>query len=425
MHTWKISADNALQGNVYYTVNNIPQVFNSVSQIEAISQNSEFKKQVFVANYNLIGKQNNISYTSQIGGTNERIKYLSKNYIAVNNSLFLNNSLYNHSRFRFNFKNFLLSTSISLTNYNFELIDESATANLKLNTFLIEPSVDIIYKCRKSSITTSFSYTQKPISEENIFTERVFVNNRTTVLNTPTFDFKKSNSLGISYFYNNLFKNTTLNLSSRYEKSNGQYLSDFTINEDFITIKNSFYNVTNTSFTNYLRYSNFIEKLSSTLIFSASFIENKYPNFVNSADIRKNTNQIFKNSLQLRTGFNSKINFEESITHNVVISKSIISNQINSLENSLKVRYKFTKKINTSLKWDAYIPNLKDKVNNYNFLDYELTYKFKKNLNFIFVANNLLNVRSFNQIENNDFSVFISKTNLTERFLLLNIEYTF
>ena len=165
--------------------------------------------------------------------------------------------------------------------------------------------------------------------------------------------------------------------------------------------------------------------MSSTIVFSSTFIENKYPNFVNSSDIRKNTNQIFKNSLQIRTGFDFKVNFEQSLTHNYVFSKSVISNQIESLQNSFKVRYKLNKKIKASIKWDAFYPNLNDKVNNYNFLDYELTYKLNDNLNFIFIASNLLNVKSFNQVENNDFSVFSSKTNLTERMVLLYVEYTF
>lgn len=425
VHTWKIADNKALQGNVYYTVNAVPQLFNSVSPTETINQNSEFKKTVFLVNYNLIGKHKNTSYTIQIGGAKERTPYFSKNYLVQNNSLFLNNTLYNHSRLKFNFKKFIFSTGISVTNYDFKLKNENAVSTLKLNKFLIEPNVDFNYKFGKSSITTSYSYSQKPINEEYIFSESVFVNNRTTIANIPSFDFKKTSSFGLSYFYNNLFKNTTLNVSSRFEKSNGQYLSDFNIDEDFITIKNSFYNVDNSSFTNDIRYSNFIEKLSSTIVFSSTFIENKYPNFVNSSDIRKNTNQIFKNSLQIRTGFDFKVNFEQSLTHNYVFSKSVISNQIESLQNSFKVRYKLNKKIKASIKWDAFYPNLNDKVNNYNFLDYELTYKLNDNLNFIFIASNLLNVKSFNQVENNDFSVFSSKTNLTERMVLLYVEYTF
>lgn len=425
VHTWKVSSNNALQGNLYYTYNKIPQNFNSVSQTEVIDQNSEFKKTVLLANYNLIGKYKNISYTLQLGGNIEKIPYSSGSFIANNNSLFLNNSFYNNSRIKYNFKKITLATSISFTNYNYKLTNENTSKTLKLNTFLIEPNLDLIYKFGNSSITTSYSYTQKPISEENIFTERVFVNNRTTTTNIPSFDFKKTNSIGLSYFYNNLYKNTTVSLSSRYEKSNGQYLSDYTIDEDFIIIKNSFFNVNNSTFTNNLRYSNFLEKISSTIIFSSSYIENKYPNFVNSNDIRKNTNQIFKNNLQIRTGFDFKVNFEESFTHNSIISKSVISNQVNSLQNNFKVRYKLNKKINTSLKWDLYIPNLNKKSNNYNFVDLECYYKLNKNINFIFVANNLININTFREVENNDFSTYISEINLTQRFFLLNMEYTF
>lgn len=367
VHTWKVSSNKALQTNIYYTFNKIPQNFSSVAQSETIIQTSEYKKSTFLANYNLIGKYNNWSYTFQVGANIERTPYLSESALFKNNSLFLNNSFYNHSRIKLNVKKFTFTPSVSFTNYKFSLTNSNSLIESK-NNLVLEPSIDLMYKLGgKSTITTSYSNTQKPISEENIFTEKVFVNNRTTVLNNPSFDFQKTNSYMISYFFNDLSSSTTVNFSTRYEKSNGQYLSDFTIDQNYSIIKNIFYNVDNSSLDSNLRVSRFIEKLSTTITFSTNFMENEYPNFLNSADIRRNSHQIFKNSLEIRTGFNRKINFENSFSYNSMISKSMISNSVNSLQNTFKIKYKLNKKSSCSIKNDLFIPNLKNNLNNYNF----------------------------------------------------------
>lgn len=425
VHTWKVSPNKALQANLYYAFNKIPQIFTSVSQTESISQSSEFKKSTLLLNYNLIGKYQKMSYTFQLGSSIEKTPYLSDNFIAQNNSLFLNSTFYNHSRVKFGFKRIAVIPSLSLTNYRFTLTNTILSTTNNLNNVVIEPSVNVTYTYKKSTLSALYSNTQKPISEENVFTERVFVNNRTTILNNPSFDFQKTDSYVLSYFYNDLASTTTINFSTKYEKSNGQYLSDFSIDQNTTVIKNVFYNVDNSALSSSLRISRFFEKLSSTLTFDSNYINTEYPNFLNSTDIRKNSNQIFKNTFEIRTGFAIKMNFENSFSHNSLTSKSILTNRINSLQNSFKIRYKLSKKSNVSLKSDFYLPNLKNSANHYNFLDFEYKYKLNDKINCIMIANNLLNLKSFNQVENNDFSSYISQTNLTQRFFLLNIEYSF
>lgn len=425
VHTWKVSSNKALQANLYYTFDKIPQNFTSLNNTKSIKQESEFKKTTFLINYNLIGKSNNLSYTVQIGSSLEKTPYFSENSLAINNSLFLKDSYFSHSRFKLSFKNFNFIPSVSLTNYKFSLENNIPSIAHRSNNLIFEPALNIDFRNKKSTFTVSYSNTQKPISEEYIFTNNVFVTNRTTILNQPSFDFKKTNSYLFNYFYNDLYLNTTLNFSTQFQKSNGQYLSDFAIDENFTTIKNTFYYEENSSFNSSVRFSKFLEKMAINLIYTSSFIKNEYPNFLNSSDIRKNSTQIVKNAFEIRTGFNTKINFGNMFSHNTIQSKSIITKNVSSVQNSFETRYKISKKSKTSIKWDLFAPDLKNKTNSYNFIDFEYQYKLNDKINFIFVANNLLNLNKFNQIENNDFSTYVSKTNLTQRFFLLNIEYNF
>lgn len=427
VHTWKISTNKALQGNFYYAFNKIPQKFNSVSQVDLVNQESKYIKKTFLANYNLIGKFKEMNYTIQIGSNLERTPYNSLNNLnTINNTIFSNKSFYNHSRIKYNIKKLTLVPNISFTNYNLKLNNFIPSGLILSNTFVVEPSLDLIYKTgKKSNVTASVSNTQKPISDEYIFANTVFVNNRNLILNNPSFDYQKTSLYSLGYFYNDLLTNTTLNISSRFEKSNGQYLQDLSVNEDFSVIKNIFYAEKNSISNASLRFTRFIEILSSSIIYKSNFTHSEYPNLLNSNDIRINSNQILQNTFEIRTGFTTKINFENVFTHNSITSKSIIKNNVSSIQNSFKIRYKINKKFNSSIKSELYFPDLEKTSNNYNFIDLEFKYKFSDKLNFILIANNLLNIKNFNQSQNNDFSSFTSQTNLTQRFVLLNAEFNF
>ena len=425
VHTWKISQHDALQGNIYYTFNKIPQTFISLNSNDNIIQSSEFKKTTLMTNYNLIGKAKNLSYTFQIGANFERTPYLSENTTAINDHLFLKNSFYSNSRLKIQVKKLKVVPCIGLTNYNLTLTNEASLVQSKSTNLVFEPSLSFEYRFKKGTLSALYSNSQKPLTEEYIYTNNVLINNRTTIQNQPSFDFTKTNSFGLTYFYKDLTENTTLNLATQYQKSNGQYLSSFTINEKFSTIKNQFYVAANSTINTNLKITRFFEKLSSTIGLTTDFSIHEYPNFVNSTDIRKNTNQNFKSTIELRTGFLTKLNFTEIFTFTTTESKSMVTNNIDAVQNQFKISYKISKKSRSSIQTDVFIPSIKKSTNRYNFIDIEYYYTFSEKINFIFVANNLLNLQTFNQAETNDFSSFVSQTNLTQRYFLFNVEYHF
>lgn len=425
VHTWKVANDKALQTNLYYTFDKEPQIFSSIGSSESIQQESTFHKQSILFNSVFLGKNDNINYMIQFGGNLTRNPYFSANELEINNVYLSNNSCYNYSQLKYKFKKIVFTPSVSFTKYNFTLSDNVLNSNKKSNNFVFEPSLFIDYRILKGMLQFSCSYKQKPISEEYIFTNSVFISNRTIMLNKPSLDFQKINHYTLNYQYTDLASNTTFSLATQYEKSNGQFLSSFTIGERFSVVKNEFFNESSISKGANLRFSRFIQGLSSTLTFSSNWLETLYPNFVNNSDIRRNSNQNFKNSFEFRSGFSTKVNFENAIVHNVLKSKSTQKNTIQAIQNTFKVRYKISKKSNVVLKSDWFLPDLKENSNSYNFVDFEYYFKWNDKLNFIVVGNNLMNLKNFSQYQNNDFSKFVSQTNLTSRFIVLSMEYSF
>lgn len=425
VHTWKVANNKALQTNLYYTFDKEPQIFSSIGDTVAIHQKSIFKKQTILFNSVFLRKNDKINYMIQFGGNLTKSPYFSANELENNNVDYSNNSFFNYSQLKYRLKKIVFTSSVSLIKYKFELNDNLLNINKESNNVVFEPSLLIDYSIFKGMLQFSYSNKQKPISEDYIFNNGVFVNNRTITLNKPSFDFQKTNHYSLNYNYTDLGSNTTLSLATLYEKSNGQFLSFFAIGERFSIIKNEFFKESNTSKGANLRLSRFFADLSSTLTFSSNWLELMYSNFVNSNDIRRNSNQNFKNSFEFRSGFSTKVNFENSIVHSVFKSKSAQDNTIEALQNTFKVRYKISKKSNIVLKSDLFVPDINENSNSYNFVDFEYYYKWNDRLNFTLVGNNLLNLKNFRQYQNNDFSKFVSQTNLTSRFILLSMEYSF
>lgn len=425
VHTWKVASRNALQGNIYYAFNKIPQQFESSNASENLKQNSEFKKSTLLTNYNLIGKTKTLSYTFQIGANFEKTPYLSQNGISNNNSLFLKNSYFNYSRVEFGVKKIIFTPSFSITNYDFNLKNTLLSTSNKQDNLVFEPELKLEYKSGKGNFSVKYSNTQKPISEEFIFTNKVFINNRTTIFNQPSFDFQKSNNYSFNYFYKDFQDRTTFSFSTQYQKSNGQYLAIFLIDENFSTLKNQFFDADNSNLTTNLRFYSYFSKLKTTVVLNPSFQSSDYPNFVNSSDLRKNSNQVFRSSMEVNTGILKNFVFNEEIIFNSIQSKSVITNKVSSFQNTFKITYKIKNNSSVIIKNDLFIPNLKNKSNSYNFIDFEYSYNLKDKVKISLLANNLLNVKSFNQVENNDFSSYTSQTNLIQRYFLVNLDYSF
>ena len=424
VHTYKVNKYSALQGNLYFAYNNIPQIFISNSELQNLEQRSTFQKSTLAANYNLIGKYKNIQYSSQIGTNISKTPYKSQSVLVSNNTIFKNNTFFNHSRIKIDLGKVDFIPSLSITDYDLQLTNSNQI--IETHKTVVEPSFSFVWKMDgKSTLNTYITNTIKPIDEENIFVENVFLNNRTTIFNNPTFDFQNRNSIFLGYNYNDFNKSKTLEGSIKFENSNGVYLQDIVVNENFTSIKNGFFFEKNEKFDANAKVSQFIKNWLSTFTISSVYTYSKYPNLFNNSDIRLNTNQMFKNKIEFRTGFNRKLNIEQVFTHNTMIAKSFSSSQIQSIENSSKLKYKINKKSNCHLKIDLFLPDLNKKSNYYAFLDFEYNYKFSKNINFVVIGNNILNINSFSQVENNDFSIFISDINLTPRLFLVCANYRF
>jgi hypothetical protein len=154
----------------------------------------------------------------------------------------------------------------------------------------------------------------------------------------------------------------------------------------------------------------------------------KYKNIINNSELRNNKSRFLNSKLFFKTAFDGFINFENLFNFSKAISKSDDNNGFTNeaLNNKFKIILKPTKRWLVLLSSDYFLPNSKEKSQNYLFLGAAIRYRPKnKKFEFNFRANNILNENKFEQIQISDFSTSIFRTSILPRYYLLNISYSF
>ena len=430
--TNKLNKSQALQFHLNHAYNNIPQSLELNSSNNINYQSSNFKKHYFDFMVNLLGAKNKSKYSVIFGSTYELTPYKSNNNFSINsnniNSIdYSRKSIYNLSSINISLNKWTFIPSYSLKYLNQILTDNFLIEESKNKNILFEPSFLIRFKINnKSFVSTKASLTQNPFSEENIFKIPVFINNRTNISNTPSLEIQKSKSININYYNNNLYKNFYLNFGINYQENSGNYFSDITISENETTLNNFYLNEKNKNLSFNLATEKYISILSTTFKLNSSYTKTDYMNIINLSELRDNTSNSISNEFSAKTAFNTKLNFENNFTYNYFSNKTLNSSLINnsSLTNSIKLKYKHSDNMFLVITNDYFIPNLNNKNNSYQFLDFSLMYKpANKKYEFNLIGKNLFNNSTFNQIQITDFSKNTMQNNLISRYFFLNFTY--
>lgn len=440
--TNKISKKKAFQVNITHAFNTIPQrlnlkSFNQDNIIEETNnQNSNFKKIYIDGFSNLAGNLSNIKYSFSIGGIYGITPYTSINEINNSNNNLVSDSniavyskknIYQIGSLNYNINNWTLSPSYAINFLRQSLNEKLISMIVKKNNFLFEPTLLISYKLNPTSLIRSkFSYVKNPITEEYIFRNSVLISNRLKISNIPNLEMQKSTIYGLNYFNNNLYKQYQLNFGLNYKKNKGVFFSDFIVNENETIIKNFFLNEGSNSFSANFMLEKFVSLIETTLKVTSTYTKSNYKNIVNSSNLRDNSSVMLLNELSLKTSFGIKLNFESTFAYNRNTSQSQEFEKIanNSIISNFKVKYKYSRNLFATISNDYYSPNLKIKKNDYLFVDASLIYKpDSKRFEFNLMAKNLLNKKTYSQIQTSDFSKSTFQNNLISRYLFINLTY--
>ncbi|MGO4905495.1 hypothetical protein [Flavobacterium sp. W20_MBD1_R3] len=434
--TKKISDKKVIQININQGFNNTPQFLRLNSITETNNQNSNFKKNYIDGVINILGTTENFKYSFSVGANYEKTPFtsfnnyqnnISSSIIDENKTIYFKKSLYHLGSVNYNINRWILSPSYSIKFLKQSLQDNILNQKEDTNDFIFEPALLLKFKINSLSfISSRLSNSQNPVVDEFIFRNSVITNNRLKVSNNPDLDLQKPTLFSLNYNNNNVYRQFQFEVGFSYQKSKGNFYSDYNINQTETNIKNIFLLEKNDNYNADVLLAKYLPIIATTIKLKTNYSYSNYFNLVNSTNLRENTSNIILNELSIRTAFKAKINFDNNFINIKNTNKNSDLEKItnNSIINTFKIRYKPTKKIFAVLSSDYYLPDTNNKNNNYLFLDANITFKpNNKHLEMNLSAKNLLNKKVFSQIQTTDFSKSTFQNNLISRYIFINVTY--
>jgi hypothetical protein len=388
-------------------------------------QNSNFQKDVFNTSLSFLGNAFKKSkYVSTFSYNFQNTDFNSNNSLALNNLSLIKNFVSNSSSFSFDHNKWRFRPSILFTNLSQKLND----SNLFSNDLLFEPSINLKYAINNNSfIVSNLSFNKNTFPEQYVFQNDVIVNNRIIIKNIPSLEIQQSEVINIAYFNNNLYRNFSFNLGINYQKNDGNFFSELLINENQTLFNNLYLNESNDNLQVNLFIEKFVSFLSSTFKVNSILSNANYKNFVNSSELRNNNSITNSNSFSWKTAFLSKLNFENEMRYYTTTSKlegfGVFSNT--SFINHFKLKYDVNSQFFAYVSHDYFIPSLSQN-NTFSFIDFSILLKPKnKQFEFNLIGKNMLNLKTFRQIQTSDYSINTLENNLVARYVYLNCTITF
>ncbi|MFQ3240247.1 MAG: hypothetical protein ACI9NI_002578 [Olleya marilimosa] len=141
--------------------------------------------------------------------------------------------------------------------------------------------------------------------------------------------------------------------------------------------------------------------------------------------MRDNKSQSLLLKLDIRTGFNNKLNFENSIVFQNNSFSTEGLNQVNfsTFQNNFSTKF-VNDRFNFTMEAKYFDSNLKTRNNSFTFLDAIFNYVQKnEKIEYELQFNNLLNKKFFEELNSTDYSTTLSTQTLLERYFLLSIRF--
>lgn len=442
-YTKKISDKKVLQLNLINSTNNIaqklniePSIFNN-EEYNNDSQNIDSKKSYTSFKALLLGKKNNNKYTISLGINRDNQFFYSNLFsqnntqilpgkYSLNNLSYIKSEIYNVASYNWRAGKFTISPSYSLK-YLYQNLDQNNTL-LTSNTLVFEPSLNIYYKIdRTSSLSLNSSLNKDTSSLKYLFSNQVLINNRIVKNNIPNIKLQKNRVVNLFFSKDDLFNQFQLHLGASYFKQKGNFFNNIYINENSTKTTNFFLpkNTENIAFN--LNIAKLIPALKTNFKITSNYSIFNFKNIVNNSELRNNKNTISANNIFLKTAFYLPVNLENKTTYTLQKNSTIGNTFLNkSINNDLKLIFKPYKEIYGSISYNYFIPSLKDKANNYSFLNSEIFFR-PKNKNWLINLSgvNLLNQKYYTEKNTTDISNNTFRLNLLNRHFLIKFSYAF
>jgi len=326
-------------------------------------------------------------------------------------------------------KNFSLRPVLNAKLYSYAYADKITLSNQNNNELLFDASILLQYNLgEKNTISTRLGHYNNIPKEENLYTDFILRSNRVLQNNVLNFDKLTSNSLNISYRYENLTKNTDIRFGFSYEKEDNAYLSVNTIDDKISLVTNFLQDnevenrIWNFSFTKY------VSSLRSTIRFNSIYNRSNYFNLINDSKLRFNKRESINATLSIGTSFIGKFLFGNNLSYTQTnfSTQGVHGFKNQGITNSFDISYVSNERFRIDADINYLLPNINNRESYTLNLNASINLQNKKKtINYILEGRNLLNQSQLRIINNTDFSTTSTSESLFERLFLFTVKFKY
>ena len=433
-YTYKVKNKRVLQISGDVSSNNIPQSLISINNSVFLRQNNKFKKNRFEVKSSFLAKSGENEYSASLGYKYQNSKinssldgFASNDYLMTNDIDYKLSSLYASLFYSFRLKNWHLRIKSKSILFHSNLQDINRGSENVETSFFTYPSLSINhYFNQKSHIYFDYFVANQQPNDRNLFNGLILVDNRNLINNEFSYNLFNSQSFALGYRVNNFFNLFQFHSYLKVNSKKRGYINELNISEDN-SVFTSIVSVTDNSYLRIgLEAEKYINFLKSTINFNSTYSLNEYQNIINNSEVRDNNNVIYEGEFKIRTGFKTRLNFENKmLIRNNNFSNKKTRNSFTSFQNIFNIKYNY-KRLGGLLTNQYYHSNLQEKASAILFMDFSLEYKNKKEtIEYSVKLNNVFNKNEFNTINSTDFSNSVFTENLQNRFLLGSVRFYF
>lgn len=444
-YTNKLKANQALLINGYYVYSDNPQdygnsrflfqdLFQNVNEVTGVSQESKNTINAVGFDAELFTKRtNNDLWQAKIG-----MDYTNNDYASVfkldgvgeKPEEFQNTSKYKQLNIFFEPSYRLKLGSVALTGnvhfaQNFTSLKDKDTS-LNSSPLLINPKLTIDWELNKTNrIISFFKYESNNPSLQNV--QNGYVLAQYNKFSKGLLDIRplKSSTFFLNYTLGTILSVFYANTSFIYVK-NYEYLGSKSFFKPNYSL-NELIHLKDKEFINFQTDSNiYLQSLASNVKIKVGYNKQNFENNVNGK-LRKVNASIFNYGAELRSAFTGPFNFHIGTEWFNSAYKATINQKNTRNRSFLDLVYQPVENLNFTLFTSRYYFSDLDKDNNtYYFMDFEGICQIIKNrLSLSLVGKNLLNIRTFRNIDIDDTGIFKSEYRLLPRFFIIKATIRF
>lgn len=445
-YTVRLSGNQALQVNVKYAFNTVPQhlfltpaIYDSVLY-QQNDQASWFKKRSLLVQAAILGSGAKGKYSLLIGSTLRGLTYKSS-LVGIHGSSqasisgfgnqfqYKQPGVYLMGNFKFQCRRLQVAPSIKLSALRQRLVNVSPNGVEDTAYYLIEPNLSLTYKAGNfSAFVVTAGCSQKPFSEEYFPQHPVYFSSRSLKENRFALQIQRTNNVGFVFLVNNLYRQFQLNICVNYADNRGNYFTDLLIQQNITTAVSFFLPEKASLFSGNCLVEKYIPFLQGTVRLRNDYTRQFYKNIVNGSMLRRNVSEIFSSSLFFKTAFDNKFNFENLLSHRYcrTVSEARMTFKNQSVSNNFKLIVKPAQRMLLVVSMDYYLPNAAKATQGYLFIDADVSCKTKSKMyDFRLGVRNVSGTNSLNQVDVTDYAINSFETNLLPRQIVLSASRSF